>query len=220
MDNLDFNFFCLDCKQTAAYRKENCFTRYSVRHYKKGNYIAFKGDRVKELSILTEGAINVSFVLESGLIIRSIDHQAPSPIGAIAILSKEGKYMADTQAIEPATTINISREDLIVQMGKCGDFMVNFIDFSASRIGILSDHIALLSQRSISAKLAYYVFVNSQDGINYSFKKSIREVSEHLCVERPSLSRIIAKFVDQGLITYHNGVGEIVDIKGLSAIIE
>lgn len=219
MNNLDFSFFCSDCKQSREYREANCFTNYRIRRYEKGEYIAFKGERVKELSIIVEGAINVSFLLDSGLIIRSINHKAPTPIGAVAIFAKENRYMVDTKAIEPCTLISIHRDDVMAQMRQCQDFMMNFIDYSASRVDVLAKHLAVLNQRSISAKLAYYILM-CVDGRSYKFTKNIKGLAEYLCVERPSLSRIIAKFVDEGIITYHNGGGEICDEVRLKELID
>ncbi|MFI3317142.1 MAG: Crp/Fnr family transcriptional regulator [Rikenellaceae bacterium] len=219
MDNLDFNFFCADCRQSEEYRRANCFTRYRVRRYQKGDIVAFSGQRVSELSIVVSGAINVSFVQPSGLIIRSVDHLAPTPIGAIALFSKKNRYLVDTRAIEECTVISIAKEDVISQMAACQDFMVSFIDFSASRVDALTSHIALLSQRSVAAKVAYYIFLCSRDGHSYKFPQTLRILSEHMCVERPSLSRVIASFVQQGLITYHRGSGEILDPKGLKCLV-
>lgn len=202
------------------YRRANCFTRYRVRNYEKGDYIAFRGDRVKELSIVVRGAINVSFVTASGLIIRSIDHNAPAPIGAIAIYSNDGRYMVDTKAIDSCVVISVAKDEITSQLQRCQEFMINFINFSASRVDLLSGHLALLSQRSIAAKLAYYILICSEDGVEYRFKKSIGNLSEYLCVERPSLSRAIAKFVDNGLITYTRGSGKILDPEELKNFVE
>ncbi len=219
MDNLNFNFFCTGCKQSAEYRRANCFAKYRVKNYAKGEHIAFKGEIARELSIAASGSINVSFVLDSGIIIRSTDHIAPSPIGAVALFSKDNRYLADTIAREECTVISVSKEEVMAQMCRCQDFMTNFIDFSASRVDTLAQHLAVLSQHSIAAKLAYYIFICSGDNRHYKFGKSIKALAEYLCVERPSLSRVISKFVERGLITYHNGEGEIVDSNGLKELI-
>lgn len=218
MDNLDFNYFCYDCKQSREYREANCFTKYKVRKYEKGEYIAFKGDRVKELSIVVEGVINVAFTLDTGLIIRSIDHKAPTPIGGVAIFSKENRYMVDTQAVEPCTIISVDRDDITAQIHKCNDFLMSLIDYSASRVDVLAKHIAILTQRNVKSKLAYYILMQS-DGKKYRFTKSIKELSEYICVERPSLSRAIANLVDDGMITYHRGSGEILNITALRGLL-
>ncbi len=219
MDNLNFNFFCSDCKKSAEYRRANCFTKYRIKHYDKGEHIAFKGDIARELSIAVTGSINVSFVLDSGIIIRSTDHVAPSPIGAVALFSKENRYLADTIAKEECTIISVQKMDVMAQMAECQDFLTNFIDFSASRVEALARHLAVLSQHSIASKLAYYIFICSGDNRHYKFGKSIKALAEYLCVERPSLSRVISQFVEQGFITYHAGEGEIVDSNGLKELI-
>lgn len=214
MNNLDFNFFCSGCTQSKAYREANCFVKYRIKKYDKGTYIAFKGDVVKELSVVVEGTINVSFVLDTGLIIRSTDHKAPTPIGGVALFSKENRYMVDTKAVEPCTVISVRREDVAAQMCRCGIFLANFIDYSASRVDALAKHLSVLTQRGIKNKLAYYILMHSE-GSRYKFAKSIRDLSEYLCVERPSLSRVIAQFVEDGIITYRGGEGEICDMKRL-----
>lgn len=220
MNNLDFNYFCKGCTQSEEYRRENCFTNYRVRKYKKGEKIAFCGDRVRELGIIVEGEINVSFVLESGLITRSVNHTAPVPIGAIALFSEKGKYLVDTHAITDCTLLSISKDEATAQMGKCPLFMTNFIGHSTSRVSALSKHLALLSQRSISSKLAYYILSCSKDGVSFKFTKKVNALAHLLCVERPSLSRVIAQFVDQKLITYKNGIGKITKLEALKSLVE
>lgn len=218
MNNLDFNFFCRDCKQSAEYREANCFTNYRIRRYNKGEYIAFKGDRVKELAITVEGAINVSFVLDSGLIMRSVNHSAPTPIGGVALFSKENRYLVSTQAIEPCTIISVSREDVLEQTKRCDDLLMSLIDYSASRVDVLSKHLALLTQRSIKAKVAYYILMCAK-GNRYRFDRSIKELSEYLCIERPSLSRALSQLVNDEIITHHRGEGEILNSQTLKALL-
>lgn len=219
MNNLDFNFFCTGCQEPQEYREANCFTRYRIRHFERGDYISIKGDRVKELSIVVKGSINVSFLLDSGVIIRSIDHQAPTPIGGVALFSAENRYMVDTRALEPCTIISVARDDVTRQMNHCQRFLINFIDYSASRVDVLAKHLAILSQRSIGSKLAYYILMCSS-GCHFRFTKKIKDLSEHLCVERPSLSRVLSQFAREGIITYRNGEGEILDMDRLKRYIE
>lgn len=220
MNNLDFNFFCSNCKQSREYRESNCFTKYRIRTYDKGEYIAFKGDPVRELSIVVKGSINVSFILDSGVIMRSVDHPSPVPIGGVALFSKENRYLVDTKAIEPCTIISVSRDEITSQMNRCEDFLMSFIDYSASRVDVLAKHIAILSQRNIRAKLAFYLLICSNGSNQYTFARSIRQLSEYICVERPSLSRVISEFVDEGIITYRNGRGEILDLNRVKSFVE
>ncbi len=220
MDNLDFNFFCTACRKSEAYRAENCFTNYRIKQFERGEYIAFKGNRVRHLSLLVSGSLTVSFPLPSGGILRSVQHAAPYPLGAVALLGRENRYRVDIQANEHCEIIQVSREEIEARMMQCRDFMCSFFDYSTSKLDLFIEHLALLSQRSIAAKLAYYIFLCSDDGKSYQFTKNIRQLADYLCVERPSLSRVIAKLATEGIITYHDGVGEIVDVDRLRALVD
>ena len=220
MTNLDFNYFCADCKQSVEYRKENCFTCYKVKKFEKDDYIAFKGDRVRELKLLVQGAITVSFVMPSGLVLRSIKHTAPYPLGAVALLGKENRYRVDIVADNECEVISVSREYIEERIMNCREFMLSFFDYSTSKLDLFVEHLAILSQRSIRAKLAFYIFICSDKNNKYKFNKTIRGLSEYICVERPSLSRVIAQFAEEGLITYQDGEGEILNINRLKEFVE
>lgn len=219
MDNLDFNYFCTSCKHSEEYRRKNCFANYRTKIFERGDIIALKGKRVKELALLVSGSITVSFVLQSGIVIRSTQHKAPYPIGALALLGKENRYRVDIAANERCDMILVSREEIEKQIMSCREFMVEFYDYSTSKVDLLVEHIALLSHRSISAKLAHYILSCSDDGKSYKFKKSIKDLSELLSVGRPSLSRVIAKFVCDGTISHNRGKGEILNLAQLNELI-
>ncbi len=220
MDNLDFNFFCKDCKQTREYRLENCFTQYRAKGYSKGEYIAFQGDRVKELRLVISGAVTVDFVLPSGIVLRTVQHEAPYPIGALALLGRENRYRVDVIAEQDCETIAVGRDAIERQIMNCREFMLSFFDYSTSKVDLFVEHLTVLSQRSIRAKLAFYIFMNSDADNKYEFGRSIKKLSAYLCVERPSLSRVIAQFVEQGLISYNGGKGEILNVDELKNILE
>ncbi|MFI3322351.1 MAG: Crp/Fnr family transcriptional regulator [Rikenellaceae bacterium] len=219
MDNLDFNFFCRDCKKSDEYKRVNCFVKYRVRKFDKGDHIAFKGDRVEELGVLTQGQIRVSFVLETGLVIRSMLHEAPYPIGAVALFSKNNRYRVDIDAIEKSAVVSVPREEVERQMIECRDFMRSYIDYATSRLDMFTEHLSILAQRSIKSKLAYYILICS-DGKQYRFSKNIKDLADYLCVERPSLSRVIAQFVASGIITYDGKEGKILDSSALKEFVE
>lgn len=220
MDNLRFDFFCSNCKESSEYRACNCFTNYRVRRYDKGDYLASKGDKVRSLALLVRGSITVVFPLSSGVILRSTVHSAPYPFGAVALLGHENRYRVDVIANEECEAIFVSKEEVENKIMSCKEFMYSFFDYSTSKLDLFIEHLTLVSQRSISAKLAFYIFICSEDGKSYKFTKSIKALAEYLCVERPSLSRVIAKLVNDGVITYRDGEGEICDVKKLKNLTE
>ncbi len=218
MNNLDFNYFCQGCDESEAYRLANCFTKYRVKHFAEGEYIVSRGDVVRELSVLTRGRIAVSIILESGMPLSTRYWSAPYPMGAVALFSAWNYYRVDVVACEECDIIYVSKDEVETQMMSCRRFMRNFISHNISKFDIVVEHVNQLSHKNLSAKLAYYILHHSRDGV-YEFDKRIGELAEYLCVERPSLSRAIAKMVDQGVITYNKGRGEILDMDTLKSFI-
>ncbi len=219
MNTIDYNLFYTRNEAGDEYMPSKYFEHFRERTYQKGEYIAMKGDKVRELSIVVEGSIRVEFVIESGLVIRSILHNPPSLIGAVAIMSNNGRYMADTVANENVRVISYTREQIEQALTNNIHFARNFISFISSRIESMSLHIALLAHKSIKSKVAFYIFTCSKGG-EYTFDKKIGELAEYLSVERPSLSRVIGQMVEERFITYHRGKGEILNERRLKELIE
>ena len=219
MKNIDYTFFYTQDPKTKEYKTAEGLDYCKIKTYQKGDYINYKGDPANELSIVVEGEVTIEFVLESGFVIRSVKHNAPTIIGAIAILTHEGRYLTDTIANTDVVTISFTRVQIENRMRTSIDFMYNLISFISTRVEFLSSHIAILTQKNIKAKLAFYILLCS-DGRKYKFDKSIAKLASYIAVERPSLSREIAKMVDEGIITYQKGRGEIIDDRRLKELIE
>ncbi len=219
MNSLDYSYFFTKDEVSGDYHPATGFNTFQLREYHKGEYIATKGEVVSSLSIVVEGSITVEFVIDSGLVIRSVRHAAPILIGAMALLTNESRYLADTIANEDVKIITYSREQIERRMQSDIKFMYNLISFISSRVENLSSHIAILAQRNIKAKVAYYIFISS-NGVHYRFTRSIASLAEYLCVTRPSLSRTISQMVAEGLISYKNGEGKILDPSAMKALLE
>ncbi len=202
----------------GAYQPAEGFESFQIRTYTKGDYIATKGELVNTLSIVVEGSITVEFVIDSGLVIRSVRHAAPTMVGAMALLTNDSRYLADTVANGDVTAISFTRQQVEYKMQSDAHFMYNFISFITSRVENLSSHIAVLAQKSIKAKVAYYIFICS-NCTHFRFDRRLGSLADYLCVERPSLSRAIAQMVSEGLISYTRGEGEILDTAALKEML-
>ncbi len=218
MDNLDFNYFCKSCTKDEAYRKANCFTRYRVREYKKGDIIASRGEKAMELSIVYEGSVKTEIILDSGIPYTTQYHSSPYTIGALAIFATDNHYRADFIACGGCTTISVSRDDIELQMTQCRTFLRNFIAYNTSKFDLLTQHITVLTQKSIKAKLVFYILSITKNQ-RFKFDKRIDELAIYMCVERPSLSRAISQLANEGLIEYNRGEGKIIDIVALKNIL-
>ncbi|MFR9534859.1 MAG: Crp/Fnr family transcriptional regulator [Rikenellaceae bacterium] len=219
MNNLDFNYFCASCSKSREYRAANCFTKYSVKHYKAGECIIYRGSSVNRLSILVKGSIETQLVLDSGITYTSVQHSAPYPMGALALFSAERKYRADFVTLEECTVISVAMSDIEDQMAQCRTFLRNFLKYNSSKIDLFTRHLSILTHKSLKSRLAFYLFVISKER-HFRFEGTLDYVATYLNAERPSLSRILKQFVADGIISYHRGEGEILDVSALKNMLD
>ena len=154
-----------------------------------GEIIARKGSVVNELILLERGAIDVTIILDSGLLFSRRNWRAPHLMGAVALFSNSNHYRVDVEATEECEVVYVKREDVELQMMKCRRFMRNFISHAIDKFDVVTEHLNQLTQKGLSGKLAYYILKSNGD--SYHFDKSVGGLP-YLCVERPSLSRSIA----------------------------
>ena len=208
----------MGCDRSESYRLANCFTKYRVKSFAKGELIFQKGNVVRELSILAQGSFDVTIVLDSKPL--STKHWcAPYPMGVVALFSTHNYYRVDVVASEECKVIYVHVDEVEEQMMKCKRFLRNFIAHNIDKFDTITDHINHLSHKSLSAKLAYYILKRSDSNWEFRFDKKIGDLAEYLCVERPSLSRSISGLVKQGVITYDKGVGRVLNIDALKSIL-
>ncbi len=168
--------------------------------------------------MLTQGEVAVGTILESGVELITIIHKPPYPLGAVALFAHNNHYRVDNIASQECTLALISAEEIENQMVRCRRFMRNFIGYNATKVDTLAQHLALLSMRTIKARVAFYV-LSVKEGSSYDFGRNITELATYFCVERPSLSRAIKELCDEGVITHHRGRGEIIDVAALKNFI-
>lgn len=219
MSEFDFSYYCASCPESAQYREANCFRSYRTEHYKAGDYIGYKGECVTELKIVTEGTILAETILDSGLLLYTRVRRAPFPLGSFALFAKKNHYRVNFKAQEDCTVCVVSRTEVEEQMVRCRRFMRSFMMDITNKLDIFTDHLTLLTHKTLRAKLAYYIFTRSS-GERFTFDRKIGELATYLCVERPSLSRTLSALVDDGVISYSKGEGEILNPSRLKELLE
>ncbi len=219
MKHILYDTYCRSCQQDKAFRDANCFNFTTIKHYSDGEYIAHKGNLATQQLVLLEGEICVESVLDSAYLTTTI-FVAPRLLGTAAIFSKEGRYRVNIKSRGECVVGVIPKTNMLEQMSRCPLFLENFITHISTILDSKFDHIAILTQKNLKAKLAYYILSNSHDG-EYKLKKNISELANYLSVDRSSLSRAISSLVQDGVITQPNqGVGKILNSAEFKNILE
>lgn len=214
--NRDLLFFCTMCrdKSEEEIASVKCSIEHTIKTYKKGEYIAYQNDRVSHLYMLSKGRVKTEVVSDSGLTLPIEEISAPYPLAAAFIFSDNNYFPVDVIALEDCEVLIVSRQAVEKKMMECQGFLRGFITFNANRVQYLSERLKIFAQKSIKAKIAYYILQNNVNGV-FEFKRSISSLAEYFGVERPSLSRAISEMTKDGIIEFKSGKGKIKNLNAL-----
>lgn len=218
--NKDLLFFCTICREKTEdeIAKIKCTIEHSIRTFKRGEYLAYQGDVVSHLFMLSKGRVKTEMVSDSGVAIPIEDLSAPYPLAAAFIFADNNRFPVDVIALDDCEILLISKETLEKQMAKCPGFLRGFLAFNANRMQFLSERLKIFSQRGIKAKIAYYILQRAKRG-NFELGRSVSSLADYFGVERPSLSRAISEMSRDGIIEFKEGVGRIIDINKIKDLL-
>ena len=105
--NKDLLFFCSFCREKTddEIAKIKCTIEHSVKTYKSGEYIAYQGDDISYLFMLSKGRVKTEMVSDSGLAIPIADISAPYPLAAALIFADDNRFPVDVIAVEDSEII-------------------------------------------------------------------------------------------------------------------
>ncbi|MGL5681947.1 MAG: Crp/Fnr family transcriptional regulator [Marinifilaceae bacterium] len=220
MEKRDLLFFCSTCRNKSVDEidKITCDIPHTVKQFKRGEHIAFQGDKVHHLMILTQGSVKTEIVSTSGLTLPMETISAASPLASAFLFADNNKLPVDIMALQDCEVIYISKQAVEQQIMKCPGFMRGFMAFNANRMQQLSERLTLFAQKSIKAKFIYYLLSHEKNG-EFSLDRSVSALAEYFGVERPSLSRAISEMSKEQIITFNNGRGKILNYNALERLL-
>lgn len=212
MENLDLLFFCTACKKKSPEEiaRIECIIPHSVKNYKKGDYVAYQGNEITSLYMLTKGRVKTEIVSDPGLTLHIEEIKAPYPLAAAFLFADNNRFPVDVIALEDSEIILIPKNSIEEQMAKCPHFLRGFMAFTANRMQFLSERLKIFSLKGIKTKVAFYLLQRTKDD-EFELGRSIVSLAEYFGVERPSLSRAISEMVRDGIIEFEGGKGRIIN---------
>ncbi|MDR2970036.1 MAG: Crp/Fnr family transcriptional regulator [Tannerellaceae bacterium] len=208
--NTDLLFFCKICREKSRGEIDEvkCTIEHTVKRYRKGEYIASQGDKVSSLYMLTGGKVKTEIIADSGLTLSVEEIAAPYPLASAFLFADNNRFPVDVIALEECELMLVSKESIEKQLAECPEFLRGFMAFIANRVRFLSERLKIFSQRSIKAKMAYYILQREKNGA-FELGRSIASLAEYFVTDRPSLSRAISEMARDGIIEFESGKGKI-----------
>jgi len=192
---------------------------FTIKKVKKGEHVAYQGDKINYLYVLTKGKVKAEMVSAVGLVLFIEELSAPYPLAAAFLFTNQNKFPVNILALEATEVVAITKESIERQLSNNLFFLRNFLSFNANRAHFLSERLRIFSQRSIKSKLAYYILIHATS-TEFRFTTTISSLSEYFGVTRPSLSRAISEMEKDGILSYKSGIWKILDLRKLDEIIQ
>lgn len=216
MINRELLFFCTMCrnKSDEDLARIQCTIQHSVKRFGRGEYIAYQNDTVRYLYMLTRGSVRTEMVSSSGLTLSVEEIKAPYPLAVAFLFADNNKFPVDVIAIDECEVLLITKSSVEEQMAKCPGFLRGFLAFSANRMEFLSTRLRVFAHKGIKAKVAYHILSVEHNG-DFTLGRSVAALADYFGVERPSLSRALSELVRDGIITYKQGAGRVLNQNAL-----
>lgn len=183
---------------------KNIFTDkiYRIANYQKGYNFIIDKDNFNDLIVLLKGKIKGEMISVCGKTIRMREIESSEIIAPFYLFSSNKFLPISLSAITDIKLLKISKssaEDLLQRNKK---FLENYLKLTSDRFIYLSKRLEFLQFNSITKKFAYYLLniTNNKPG-RVVIPLSIKDLANFFGVERPSLSKVIAEFVSEEILS-------------------
>ena len=162
---------------------EKC--NYKILNYQKDEYVAFRGDEIKGIYINLQGTLVAEMLKDDGNVKKIEELERGKIIASAFIFGDVNKFPVDLVAKSQVKILFIEKNEVIELLKMNSKILKVFLDE--------------ISNKTINQKLVEYILKNEKDGV-FIFDRSIKDLAEYFNVSRPSLSRIIKKFIEDKVI--------------------
>ncbi|MBN2837190.1 MAG: Crp/Fnr family transcriptional regulator [Fusobacteriaceae bacterium] len=188
--------------------------KFFQKKYVKGEYLAFKGDIVDKYMLVKSGSFLTEMTMSNG---KTLQVEVINPGREIApsfIFGKNNHFPVDIFAKEDSEIVYLHIDDLLSLLQKDRKVLLNILNSFSNKTQFLSSKL-WFSNKTIEEKLTAYIFQNMKGDVFY-LNNSIKNIADIFGVSRPSLSRVLACWVEEGIITkVENKVFKVEDIAKL-----
>ncbi len=188
-----------------------------TKEYLRGEKIYLEEDLCSSIAIIKRGVVKAIQSFSDGheKIIRILNQN--EIIGLSLIFSSLPYYKASFYCETLCTICFIKKEDLIDLMKESEQIQQNVLSYISDFSMKQTNHIRLLSYKTIRQKLCafFYMEYQSTKAISFVIPYTKTELAAFLNVERPSLSLELSKLIQEGILANQNKLYTILNIDAL-----
>lgn len=191
-------------------------TRIKTKELLRGEALYYENDLCSSIAIVKRGVIKASKAFSDGheKIIRIINQN--EIIGLSLIFSSNPFYKATFYA-ETLSTVEIINKDDLLKLMENEQIKLNILSLISDYSNKQSEHIRLLSYKTIKQKLCAFLYTEYKrtNATSFLIQYTKTELAALLNVERPSLSFELSKLQSEGIIANQNKLYTIIKLNEL-----
>lgn len=184
-----------------------------IREYKKGDFLAIQNDLCKSLYILYSGDLEGYMTGNDGKRIVVDRIISPILVAPNFLFATKNNFPVTAEVItDYAKVVVLNKDSFLDFMMKYKILLNNYLKVLSDRSVFLTSKLMDSSLKSLSGRLAKYLYKNSN---NIGTQQQIADL---LGVARPSIARVLKKFTTEGYIVIENRKIIVHDIEKLKEI--
>ncbi|MBN2652015.1 MAG: Crp/Fnr family transcriptional regulator [Spirochaetales bacterium] len=195
---------------------------FVVREYPKGKILIFRGDLYDRLLIVVRGSLSAEIHSENGKVLKIETLSAVSLVATGILYASQPYLPVNLIAAEDSVVLSIRKDILTELLCKHRPFLLRFMGDTGDKIVLLSEKLRLLQFKTISQKIASYLFNLSgrEKSLTFDLPYSMEQLSELFGIARPSLSRVFSQMAEDGYFEKDGKRIKILDIDGLKDLVQ
>jgi len=175
-----------------------------VRQYRANAIIHMDGDTCRGAELLLEGQLSISRIDSDGNHLIITQMTTGKLIGANLVFSATSIYPMTLTAIRDVTLLWISPEAILSFMQHSEAFLKCFLKDMSDNALIIGNKLKFYAQRPLKERLLNYLHAEAsrQKSATLLLPITKTELAQRLGAQRTSISRMLQKLSDEGLVTY------------------
>jgi CRP-like cAMP-binding protein len=193
------------------------FIGTETKKYDKNETLFLEDDLCDCIGIVLKGTIELQTIFPSGKVITHLELSEAEVFGEGLIFSAKHSYPISINSKEDSEILFVNKDNLIHGLLHHPILLQNFLTLLSDKLFYMNNKVKILSLSTLRKKLAMFLLSQSKDRGSNMFEISLnrKRLSEHLAVERPSLSRELVRMKEDGLIDFEQASFKILNREAL-----
>lgn len=196
-------------------------TQYQLESYARGETLAIEGDPCDRIGVVISGKVELQNICPSGKVMTLTQLESGMVFGEAILFSGNHTYPITITAAAKSEVLFFKKQDVVHMLTHHPLVLENYLSLLSNRLFMLNSKLKTLSLETLRQKLGDFILkeYKKQKKLVLDIKMSRKEMSEHLSVQRPSLSREMINMQDEGLIEFDKHSITILDLEAIEALL-